>query len=438
MLSRIFAHHLQELRISTRTEYDTIIVGAGLAGLSAAHALISAGQSVLVLEARERVGGRTWAAPLPGSGVALDWGAEWIVDGMHPNIVALATSFGIETEAEAGNGGLLWQVPGYRAQQSFDDLKISRPGIGAAVVALQAWYDTDNSDQEQSHKEQSLAELLRALVPDPVDLALLTAAFFPDTGADPEQVSTATLRDEIRFHGGDCNLTLDATTVRFTSGAGVIAMRLADTIKDAVRLNWPVKSIATNASGVCVRGSAGVLTAARALIAVPIATLSAIEFIPSLPHLPASLLDRANAGRVSKLWARARGAEPATTLQSAHPLRLLYSYRVGDELFVSAQALQADIEQLDDTQLRGLLTAVFPDLEILAFGVKNWCADPYAKASWMTARVGCQRAIRAAMREPCDTIRIIGGDVASDWSGWMEGAILSGREGARWALTDPV
>ena len=69
--------------------YDVIIIGAGLAGLSAARHCQAAGLKVIILEANDRTGGRVWTRKDAKSGIAVDWGAEWIIPKMHHEVMAL-------------------------------------------------------------------------------------------------------------------------------------------------------------------------------------------------------------------------------------------------------------------------------------------------------------------------------------------------------------
>lgn len=84
------------MRSSQESTVDVVIVGAGLSGLQAAHSLTDAGASVLLLEARSRVGGKTWSvAHEDGEGVA-DLGAEWLNDSTQPHVYQLALKLGLE------------------------------------------------------------------------------------------------------------------------------------------------------------------------------------------------------------------------------------------------------------------------------------------------------------------------------------------------------
>lgn len=76
--------------------YDVVIVGAGLAGLSAAHELIRAGLSCIVLESRDRVGGKTWSQELAGGGGVVDLGAAWINDTNQSRMYNIAKRYGAE------------------------------------------------------------------------------------------------------------------------------------------------------------------------------------------------------------------------------------------------------------------------------------------------------------------------------------------------------
>jgi monoamine oxidase len=403
---------------------DTIIIGAGIAGLYAARRLVELGQRVLILEARERLGGRTWTASAPGSAIAVDWGAEWMIPNLHSRMETLTAEFDITSEPEPE--GAEWVVPAGRFRGSYEDLKRTRSGFAEGVAALQAWYDAGEE------REISLTELLRECVREATDRMLLAAAFFPLCGADPEEISSLAIREEIRCHKHSVDCTLDPEIVRLSQGAGAIARGLAAGLHDVLRLNWPVQAVRTSGEGVQVSGADSTVRAKRLLIAVPVAVLGRISFSPALP-LPKTLPDRANCGRVAKLWARVRGEPGPTLLQTTHPLKLVYSRRVGDEVLVSAQVLKRDLAATEPTHLAALLHSACPGLEVLEIGLHDWPADRWAGASWMTGRKGSYLPFRDACDAIDGPLKLIGGDVARDWSGWMEGAIASAEDGASWA-----
>jgi monoamine oxidase len=91
---------------------DVLVVGAGLAGLSAAEKIVNAGYSCRVLEARDRVGGRTWSQPMPSGEVVVDLGAAWINDTNQERMIALARRFGAELIEQNTTGGCVLQREG--------------------------------------------------------------------------------------------------------------------------------------------------------------------------------------------------------------------------------------------------------------------------------------------------------------------------------------
>jgi monoamine oxidase len=88
--------------------YDVVVIGAGLAGLSAAQDVIRAGYSCVVLEARDRVGGKTWSQELASGGV-VDLGAAWLNDTNQSKVIALAKRFGAELIEQNTSGNCVMQ-----------------------------------------------------------------------------------------------------------------------------------------------------------------------------------------------------------------------------------------------------------------------------------------------------------------------------------------
>lgn len=94
------------LPVATETT-DVIIIGAGLAGLSAAHDVLRAGLSCIVLEARDRVGGKTWSTPLKDGHGVIDLGAAWINDTNQSKVYALAQRYGVEVIEQNTQGNVV-------------------------------------------------------------------------------------------------------------------------------------------------------------------------------------------------------------------------------------------------------------------------------------------------------------------------------------------
>ena len=184
-------------------------------------------------------------------------------------------------------------------------------------------------------------------------------------------------------------------------------------------------------------GDGNRIRAGRVLLAVPVAALHAIDFEPNIPCIGPEGSARMNAGRVVKLWARATigtgravaAAIPTTRLHVGRsPLRLLRAMDLCDgEYLLSAQALAEDAAGRDPLEL--FAETCPPGLAIREAEAKDWPADPYARASWMAEATRGEHA-GTVFAGDVGPLRVIGGDVARDWAGWMEGAVLSGEEAA--------
>lgn len=410
--------------------YDVIVVGAGLAGLTAAKKLIAGGKSVIVLEGKSHAGGRTLSADVSGSDRPVDWGAEWVIPDLHPQMMTLIEEHGFHIEGEDDDA--IWDIPGFNKQISYDALRRERPSFDAALTSLQAWAD---APAEQDETTLSLTSLLSRLIEDETDRYLLEAALFPLTGADPDEVSAHAIRKEIEFHAQSVHLTISPETCRLDRCCGGIAAAMSQQLPEGtVQLDWSVTDIVTNEDGrlVQVSGPSGTLKAKKVLVAVPVAALHQIRFAPEIPAISSTASAQMNAGRVVKIWGRLRGKVPATRLSVGHLLRLVYAWAHPEgETLVSAQVLAKDLVNQD---LHALLQSACPESEILEADKHHWPADPYARGSWIAARIGPYPP--DVFAQPFGRIQVIGGDVAASWAGWMEGAVLSATSAAEALLAE--
>jgi monoamine oxidase len=262
------------------TSAGAVVVGAGLAGLSAALVLHEAGVPVTVLEARDRVGGRVWSVPL-GNGVIAELGAEWIMPG-DELLLDLAGRFGVPA-VEAGVDYTLREARGPNAA-SIDDQRAQlmvanevRAGIGEAEAA-----------------------------------SLSLGAFLDSVPGSEAQRTTLRMRLQ-----GTCAVDLDRVTLRITDGerafapgAGVyhrlgpgnqaLAAAMAASLPD-VRLGERVDAVAHDAGGVKVRTATGEIRAAAAVVAVPVTMAARLRFQPALPKDLATAVRELRMGVASKL-----------------------------------------------------------------------------------------------------------------------------------------
>jgi monoamine oxidase len=262
------------------TSAGAVVVGAGLAGLSAALSLHDAGVAVTVLEARHRVGGRVWSVPLDDGAIA-ELGAEWIMPG-DELLLDLAGRFGVPP-AEAGVDYTLREARGPNAASVADQrayLLVAsgvRAGIGEAEAA-----------------SMTLGAFLDAVPGSEAQRTTLRMRLQGTCAADLERVTLRVTDGERAFEPGA------GVYHRLAPGNQALAAAMAGSLPD-VRLGEPVDAVTHDAGGVAVRTAAGEVRAAAAVVAVPVAMAARLRFQPALPQDLATAVRELPMGVASKL-----------------------------------------------------------------------------------------------------------------------------------------
>jgi monoamine oxidase len=408
---------------------DVVVVGAGYAGLIAARNLIEAGKSVAVLEAGHRVGGRAWSEIYPGTNEIVDWGAEWVLPSHHHALMAEVARYGVELEPSGDTPLPRWQVNGQAYNAGFADMVAGHAGVRNILRKL----ENTAADYEKTGVEplETLADTLADYAPR--DAALVSAALFPLTGANPTDLGLSMVLNEIRFHGGTIAETIDpAEIARLQAGTGEIAKRIAAELpKGTIRFGCVVDMIVDQGHRMSTLGEFGYVTSQKVILALPLNILKNIAFAPPLPAEIKTLISDGHAGRTAKFWALAKGdVQPEECFITGHPFRLTYAKPVGEgHYLICAQALIDEVPDLTEAALKTLFAEIYPGQTILEVAMHDWVADPLALGSWHAGRAGQDAAIHV-MRQPLGNIHFCGGDFSDPWSGWIEGAILSGAKAA--------
>lgn len=421
--------------------HDVIVIGGGFAGVTAAREAALRGRSVLLLEARDRLGGRTWTAPW--GELTIEYGGQW-VHWHQPHTFSELTRAGLDVVLSDDAQAAGWYVGDERRTGTL----MERDAI--ATAAWDRFVDGVKEALPHPHRPlYSLGELVRfdrLTIAERLAELDLTDEQRDVLVAELESLASAPLDEAgaaavLRWHalsGYSLELT-QHTGGRVTIAGGTRA--LIDAIAAGApverRLNTIVARVEQRNGGVEVETSEGdVLAAAVVVVAVPINALGAIEFAPELSEIKRQAIAAGQSSRGSKVFIRARG-EPLlqNSIRPGHP----FGYLATDELIGEREQMligfgsdAALLDATDHTQVSHQLEEILPGYELLDCTAHDWLADPFSRGTWAIHRPGWYEHFHAAMQEPEGRVILAGGDIANGWAGFMDGAIESGlRAGAR-------
>jgi monoamine oxidase len=426
-------------RGQARAGADVVVIGAGFAGLVAARELGRAGFGVLVLEARGRVGGRTWTDRRLGHDLEL--GGTW-VHWVQPHTWAEMTRYGRQVTRSPAAGEAYWLgaggVPRAGTPDEFmaliadgqqaivDDVRAAIPrGIdpaAGAIGGLDALSIQDRIDALGLEEEARSAN---------------EAVWAGHVNARLDQVGLASALRWAAAAGGHWQLMHEASaTYRVVGGMSRFTQAIAADVAGQIRLGATVTKVAQTADGAVVTCAGGDQAHARRVICtLPVNAIAGIEWEPPLP----GAWQRANAETVAsqgiKVWVKARGRVPPFVAYASqrHPICVLKTEFAGDDATVLV-GFGPDHTQLDVTSVAGVQAAVDamrPGLQVIEVTAHDWMKDPLSLTTWMTHRPGQLTRDLAGLQRPAGLVHFASSDNASLWGGFIDGAIESGLREAR-------
>jgi monoamine oxidase len=465
-------HRKRRRRKPSTPKVDYVVVGAGFAGLTAARSIAGAGKSVMVLEARDRVGGRVLNLDL-GNGAVTERGGTF-VGPTQDHVLALAKALGIGLFDTYDTGDNVYLSDGRRS--TFSDSSPSGsapldpvilPDLATVVTQLDQMSTEVPVDapwaaaKASQYDAQTLQSWLEQNSVTPQFRRLATTACEPIFGSESRELSLLYVLFYIASSGNESNpgtfernfnTRQGAQQWRFQGGSQLIPLKIASDLGRSVVLSSPVRRLVQSGGGVQVVSDKVTVNAKKVIVAIPPTLAGRIDYSPDLPTERDQLMQRVPQGSLIKAgavydkpWWRDKGLTGSSVstdgLVSATfddspedaSLGVLFGFIGGDK------ARQFNTMAPSDRQSQVL--AEFSTL----FGTEagspqryfetNWTADPWSRGCPVALYgPGTLTAYGAALRKPVGNIHWAGTETSNYWNGYMDGAVRSGDRAAKEVL----
>lgn len=406
---------------------DVVILGGGLAGAAATCVLSERGLSTIILEARDRLGGRGLTRCFKDSEDLLEFGGSWIAP-WHERIRHYAERTRITLR------------PTHPViEHRWHDGKVLRSGMPALDPARDAI------------KEHAL--LYKAGKPFPWKTPLTLNQYLDRIEAgrearahvlawwtisgngDPDRIAASEFLSSCAYGDGSPESMMTALRHTLVPGVAMLAERMIASSKAGLELNFPVVALSQNDDFVTVTCRKGMSVKARAAIcAMPLNALGAINFTPALSAKKREAITLGHGGRSLKLWLKVERVSPGI-LASGGPggLRWLFAERVasdGATLIVGFALADGTLDPTDHCSVADSLNRFFPEAQLLDWDWHDWVSDPYARGTWVALPADATWIGDPEIWDKDGRIAFATSDFAENAAGWFEGAIRSGEAAA--------
>jgi monoamine oxidase len=435
---------------------DVVVVGAGFSGLTAARELTRAGKRVVVLEARNRVGGRVKSGQIAGRTV--DVGGMWAA-ASQTRILEMIKEFGFHlapqfetgkniTEANhrrfegSGNSfgwGKKTDEEAARFMKKVDDLSqgvpLEAPWKAAKALeydrmTAEEWFEKNTTNLEVLKTMQGLSRGI--LAADAYQFSFLYFLFYMRSG------------DSLESQAGFGQGTTQAWTVQETMHG--VAAKLAEGLKESIVFESPVRGISQSDAGVTVEADKGTWQAEYAVVCLPPPLALRIQYTPILPPEREILLQHMPMGSVIKFWVayekpfwRGRGYSGLITsdelpsnlvcgdggISDTGPGFLVGFMEASGALLWTGKGKEARKKAVVERLVKfwGAEAAGPIDYED-----QDWPSDPWSRGCYMASPApGILSSVGATIRLPHGRVHWAGTETADRWAGYIDGAVRSGE-----------
>ncbi len=415
-----------------------VVIGGGVAGLVAARDLSARGSRVTVLEARDRLGGRTWTRTMAGTDVQAEFGGTWFTRELQPAIAGEIERYGLSVNESvrfdraiwAGSDGL---VVGRSPSDTFAPLfEPANQVMDAAVERVREAFAA-GTEIPPEFDVPAAGWIERLDVPRATQEILLSwmAAV---GGGDPREQSILMLIGDLALTGFALGASMEDVGESFTDGTAALVGALEGDIRGEILRGVVVTRVEQDDRSVRVSTEdGGAFEADAAVVALPLNCLTDVTFSPGLDPALARAAEQRHAGRSTKVLAVAEGFGAATIgVGWGHPFQAAVGTRdvPGGALVTGFDGLGLIHDPHDPQEIEAALRVFAPETDVRAVDAHDWISDRFSKGTWLSWPPGWAAEIASQLGRPQGRLAFAGSDIAIEGAGYIEGAIVSGREAA--------
>jgi monoamine oxidase len=439
-------------------ECDVAVIGAGMSGLYAARHLARAGKNVLVLEARDRVGGRTYSTVLP-SGISIDLGGQWIGP-TQKRMMALVEEYGLETYQTYDQGAAVALLNGevntytgiipQRDPQADEDIGNAvavMDELAASIPLAAPWThprarELDKLTFRDWIEQQLKTEYGRWC------FTVMAAGVFSVEACELSLLHVAFYFGSAGGMGALTSTTGGAQDRLFRKGAQQLTLSIAKELGDAVLFNHVVNKIEHSDAGVVIYTDGSIIKAKRLIVALSPALAARIRYSPPLPPMRDLLTQRMPMGTALKLhiiykepfW-RKEGlsgllltdAEVPQFVYDSGAADVPWGHLVGFAEGSSARKwCQMTQEEREVELKKTLVKCLGPQAaDYVEYVEQNWFSEEFSRGCYAgTMPPGAWTDFGPHLTRPVGAIHWAGTETATEWSGYIEGAAQAGERAA--------
>ena len=448
--------------INFERECDVVVIGAGMSGLSAARQMVRQGKKVIVLEARDRVGGRTYSKVLD-SGITIDIGGQWIGP-TQKRVMALVEEYGIETYQTYDSGLAVALLNGNAttysgiipqrdaaADEDIANAVAAIDALAASVPLAKPWEHPQAAELDKQTFENWIKENLKTefgrwcftvmaagvFSVEAYELSMLHVAFYFGTAGGVGQLTGTT--------GG-------AQDRLFRKGAQQLSLHIAQELEGSIIFNAVVNKIEHGPDGVVVHAENGSVKAKRVIMALSPSLSARIRYSPPLPGLRDSLTQRMPMGTAIKMiiiykepfW-RKEGLSGLLLTDQEVPqfvydsgaADVTWGHLVGFAEGAAARKWCQKTRAEREVELKATLVKCLGPkaAEYEEYIEQNWFEEEFSRGCYAgTMPPGAWTNFGPFLSQPIGSIFWAGTETATEWAGYIEGAVQAGERAATEAV----